>query len=73
MMDVNPVNFIDFYCSRKGKNSLSNYLKRKNLISKIECGSDSLVNFSFFQITVNLTEKGEKRIKKVNLLTLLYE
>jgi len=62
MMDVNPVNFIDFYCSRKGKNSLSNYLKKKNLISKIECYTDSLVNYSLFEININLTEKGEKKL-----------
>ena len=65
IIDINPLNLVDFFFNRKGKGSLIYYLKSRNYITKMDCGVESMKSFSLFNIEVNLTVKGEHHMEKV--------
>ena len=68
-----PLNFFSYLFGHEGPNTITAYLKRKNLISYLgSSDEDNADVFSTFKLSITLTKKGFDNYKEVILSVLKY-
>lgn len=72
-LQIQQSNFFAHLIGHEGKNSLLSELKRRNLVTTLSAGEhESHINYSVFQITMNLTNRGNDNIREIFTILNIY-